>query len=130
MADRRGLRHRIREFDITARDYTGRTWPRLDDAAFAIGNLTMVEKDLFLVIERDNNQGAAAAFKKIFIVDFTQVDAAGYLRKREVVDLLRIVPTSVGVGSSPFLTQQGHESNPPVSGREEVCRKRHTRSRS
>ena len=49
-----------------------------------------MEKDLFLVIERDNNQGAAAAFKKIFIVDFNQVDSAGYLVKHQVADFLQI----------------------------------------
>jgi Esterase-like activity of phytase len=51
---------------------------RLDDPLFAIGDLTTVEKDLFLVIERDNNQGTAAAFKKIFLVDFEQCDMAGF----------------------------------------------------
>ena len=65
----------INEFDIRSRRYTGRQWfYRLDDPAFAIGDLTTVENGLFLVIERDNNQGAAAAFKKVFLVDFGQVD--------------------------------------------------------
>ena len=81
----------ISEFDIKRRGYTGRRWfYRLDNPAFAIGDLTTLEEDLFLVIERDNNQGAAAAFKKIFIVDFKQVDSAGFLVKHEVADLLQI----------------------------------------
>jgi hypothetical protein len=109
----------INEFDIRARGYTGRQWAyRLDDAAFAIGDLTMVEKDLFLVIERDNNQGSAASFKKIFIIDFTQVDAAGYLVKREVVDLLQIAdPDNVG-GFGPLFRFpfQTIESVIPIGG--------------
>jgi hypothetical protein len=76
----------INEFDIKSRAYTGRRWfYRLDNPAFAIGDLTTVEKNLFLVIERDTNQGAAAAFKKVFIVDLDQVDPDGFLVKREVV---------------------------------------------
>ena len=81
----------INEFDVRARRYTGRRWYyRLDNAAFAIGDLTTVENDLFLVIERDNNQGDAAAFKKIFVVDFKRADSAGYLVKHEAADLLQI----------------------------------------
>jgi hypothetical protein len=81
----------INEFDIQRRRYTGRQWfYRLDNAAFAIGDLTTVDKGLFLVIERDNNQGAAAAFKKIFVVDVRQTDSSGYLKKFEVADLLQI----------------------------------------
>ncbi len=93
----------INEFDLRSRSYTGRQWfYRLDNVAFAIGDLTTVEQDLFLVIERDNNQGAAAAFKKIFIVDFKQVDAGGYLIKREAADLLQIDdPYNLG-GSGPL----------------------------
>jgi hypothetical protein len=81
----------INEFDLRKRRYTGRQWfYRLDDPAFAIGDLTTVDKGLFLVIERDNNQGPAAAFKKIFAVDFHQTDRGGYLRKFAVADLLTI----------------------------------------
>lgn len=43
-----------------------------------------------LVIERDNFEGAAATFKKIFLVDLDGVDQGGFLEKREVADLLRI----------------------------------------
>ena len=94
----------VNEFDTLAGGYTGRQWYyRLDQAAHAIGDLTEVGSGLFLVIERDNNQGAAAAYKKIFVVDFTQVDAAGYLRKYEVADLLRIDdPDGIGGGGATF----------------------------
>lgn len=81
----------INEFDLTRRRYTGRQWfYRLDDPLFAIGDLTAVSKHRFLVIERDNNQGVAAAFKKIFLVDLRDVDNAGFLIKQEVANLLQI----------------------------------------
>ncbi|WP_423201889.1 esterase-like activity of phytase family protein [Cylindrospermopsis raciborskii] len=43
-----------------------------------------------MVIERDNNQGTGAAFKKIFKVDFSQVNAQGFVPKEEVANLLDI----------------------------------------
>jgi hypothetical protein len=82
-------RLRIYEFDLRALRYTGHQfWYRMDSAAHAIGDFTAVTERLFLVIERDGLQGSAAAFKKIFVVDLDEVDEAGYLIKREVVDLL------------------------------------------
>jgi hypothetical protein len=42
------------------------------------------------VIERDNLQGAAAAFKKIFVVRLGETDGSGFLVKRQVADLLQI----------------------------------------
>ena len=56
----------------------------------AIGDLTAVTDRTFLVIERDNFEGPAAQFKKIFLVDFDQVDSDGFLVKTEVADLLNI----------------------------------------
>jgi hypothetical protein len=35
------------------------------------------------VIERDNNQGAAAVFKRIYLVNLDEVGADGYLVKRQ-----------------------------------------------
>jgi hypothetical protein len=110
----------INEFDIRKRRYTGRQWfYRLDDPLFAIGDLTTVEKGLFLVIERDNNQGAAAVFKKVFLVDFAQRDPAGFLVKYEVVNLMRIEdPFDLG-GLGPVFTFpfQTIESVIPIGSR-------------
>ena len=82
------------EFDTKTRRYSGRRWHyRLDAASStgqAIGDLTQISDRTFLVIERDNFEGAAAQFKKIFLVDFDDVDAAGFLIKREVANLLNI----------------------------------------
>lgn len=84
-------RLRIYEFDLRARRYTGHQfWYRMDSAAHAIGDFTAVTARSFLVIERDGLQGAAAAFKKVFLVDLDDVDDAGYLVKRQVADLLHV----------------------------------------
>ena len=42
------------------------------------------------MIERDNNQGDAAKFKKIYKVNLSQKDSDGYVMKQEVADLLNI----------------------------------------
>jgi len=81
----------INQFDVRTRRYTGRQWfYRLDVTGYSIGDLTALTATRFLVIERDNLQGDAAAFKKVFVVDLTQVGADGFLVKREVADLLHI----------------------------------------
>jgi hypothetical protein len=87
--DARNLR--INEFDVETRRYTDRRWIyRLEDPTHAIGDLAPVTDRRFLVVERDNAQGEAARFKKVFLIDLDQDDAAGVLRKHEVVDLLNL----------------------------------------
>jgi hypothetical protein len=95
----------INEFDIKRRKYTGRQWfYRLEAAGQAIGDLTALTNTTFLVIERDNFQGAAARFKKIYRVDLDEVDAGGFLVKHEVVDLMNIAdPHNLG-GLGPVFT--------------------------
>ena len=111
----------INEFDVRARVYTGRQWHyRLESAAHAIGDLTVVTKNLMLVIERDNLQGAAAKFKRIFLVDVNEVGADGFLVKRLVADLMQIRdPLNLG-GQGPTFTFpfQTIESVIPLSERE------------
>jgi hypothetical protein len=84
----------INEFSVKTRRYTGRQWfYRLEAASStgqSIGDFTQINDHAFLVIERDNFEGASAAFKKIFLVDFNEVDGAGFLIKRQVADLLHI----------------------------------------
>ena len=55
-----------------------------------IGDFTPINDSEFLVIERDNNEGEEAEFKKIFKIDISQVDENGFVAKEEVVDLLNI----------------------------------------
>ena len=63
---------------------------RLDAEATAIGDFTLYSKTQGLVIERDSREGAEAILKKVYKIDFTQIDDRGYLVKNLVADLLRI----------------------------------------
>ena len=73
---------------------TGATDPtyryRLDEDASAIGDFTLFSETTGLVIERDSKQGADAIVKKIYRVDFEQVDKDGFLVKTLVADLMDI----------------------------------------
>jgi len=94
----------ISVFDRVAGRYTGRTYGyRMDAPGHAIGDLTALDAHRLLVIERDNGQGATARFKKVFLVDLRETDAGGLLRKRQVVDLLRIRdPADIAGAAEPF----------------------------
>jgi glycerophosphoryl diester phosphodiesterase len=82
---------RIYEFDVASQQYEGVVgYYKLENPANAIGDITVVNSNEYLIIERDNNQGAAAQFKKIFKVDFSQQDANGFVAKTEIANLLDI----------------------------------------
>ncbi|MBW4453324.1 MAG: esterase-like activity of phytase family protein [Nostoc indistinguendum CM1-VF10] len=82
---------RINEFDIASRDYTGKKlYYKLENPAYAIGDLAVINDNEYLVIERDGGQGAAAEFKKIYKIDLSKTDSKGYVAKEEVGDLLNI----------------------------------------
>jgi hypothetical protein len=63
---------------------------RLDEDASAIGDFTLFSGTAGLVIERDSKQGKAAKLKRIYKIDFGQIDAEGFLVKTLVADLLNI----------------------------------------
>lgn len=83
----------VNEFDLSRGAYTGRTWEYRVDARFPdalIGDFTALDERRFLLIERDDDQGAAARQKKIYLVDLCRVDGDGFLEKRLILDLLHI----------------------------------------
>ena len=81
----------IYEFDLGTKRYTGKRWYyRAEVPEHSIGDLTALGAERFLGIERDNEQGEAARFKKVYLVDLRRTDAEGYLIKQEVLDLLSI----------------------------------------
>jgi hypothetical protein len=101
IADLNQRRLIISQFDVGRRRYTDKKWfYRLEadtSTGQSIGDLTAVTDRLMLVIERDDLQGAAAAFKKIFLIDLDAVDAEGFVAKREVANLLEIAdPNNLG----------------------------------
>jgi hypothetical protein len=95
----------LNEFDLRSRTYTGRTWEYRVDAAFpdaVIGDLTAVDEHRFVLIERDDAQGAEARQKKVYLIDLRRLDGDGFLVKRLIVDLLRIRdPNGISLPARP-----------------------------
>jgi glycerophosphoryl diester phosphodiesterase len=82
---------RIYKFDVATKAFTGIVGRyQLASTSNAIGDFTPINNNEFLIIERDNGQGSTAAFKKIFKVDFSKIDANGFVSKEEVANLLNI----------------------------------------
>lgn len=81
---------RIYEFDVESSSFNGLLgyYPTTDGNP--IGDFTPINDSEFLVIERDNNQGEEAEFKKIFKIDISEIDENGFVAKEEIVDLLNI----------------------------------------
>lgn len=103
----------INEFDVATRAYTGQVFSyRLENPAHAIGDLTAVSDTEFLVIERDNNQGAEAKFKRLYRISTGTVGADGFVSKTQLADFLDIKDprnlggngTKNGVFTFPFQT--------------------------
>ena len=96
---------RLNEFDRRAGRYTGKHYVyQLDNPDFAIGDAIAVDQDRFLVIERDNGQGATAVVKKIYLADKRDRNHDGLLDKKLVVDLMSIAnPRHLG-GFGPTFT--------------------------
>jgi glycerophosphoryl diester phosphodiesterase len=63
---------------------------QLGEGATAIGDFTMYSETAGLVLERDSLEGKDAVIKKIYKVDFEQLDENGFLVKTMFVDLLDI----------------------------------------
>jgi hypothetical protein len=95
----------VNEFDLRSGTYTSRTWQYRVDAAFpdaVIGDLTALDQHRFVLIERDDDQGAQARQKKVYLVDLRRVAAEGFLEKRLVLDLLRIRdPDAISLPARP-----------------------------
>jgi hypothetical protein len=89
--DQETIRRYVYEFDLGNKGYTGERWQyRVEVPDNSIGDFTALGGGRFLVIERDNEQGEEAGFKKGYEVDLNREDSEGYLVKREVLDLLSI----------------------------------------
>src|SRR5262249_55535640 len=84
----------------------------IDPTANSIGDMNMINDHQILVLERDQNQAAAAKFKRIYLADLSVVDAQGFVKKTLVADLMNIADpkalggngTTGGVFTMPFVT--------------------------
>lgn len=103
----------IYEFDLTTQQFTGETFGyKLEQANHAIGEITAISDRQFIVIERDKLEGEAAQFKRLYKIDISKRDSAGYVHKELLVDLLRIPDpkriggsvTKNGIFAFPFVT--------------------------
>jgi hypothetical protein len=116
------------EFDVEDRRYTGRRWTyRMSREGTLVSDATALGRDELVVLERDNNQGPAAEWKRAFTIDVPR-GGPRVLRKDELVDLLDIRdkdlislparPGDFGLGdpfSFPYVTV---ESVLPLGGNE------------
>lgn len=93
----------VNEFDLRRGAYTGRTWSYRVDSEFpdaVIADFTALDQRRFVLIERDDAQGAEARQKKVYLVDLRRIAQTGDLDKRLVLDLLRIRDPD-GISSPP-----------------------------
>lgn len=83
---------RINEFDIDNEAYTGVSYLYpLDAEGNAIGDMTAIDNHRFLVIERNGGTATSGTpFKKIFMIDISNVASGELLEKAELVDLMNI----------------------------------------
>ncbi|MDA0179259.1 esterase-like activity of phytase family protein [Solirubrobacter phytolaccae] len=102
--DTNQLRRYIYEFDVASKRYTGRKWAMKTDAAnLQIGDAQAIGDRELLVIERDDLEGAAAKIKNVVKLDLGDVDTDGFVRKEQVLDLLRVRdPFGIGGLGDPF----------------------------
>ncbi|MBW4525724.1 MAG: esterase-like activity of phytase family protein [Phormidium tanganyikae FI6-MK23] len=63
---------------------------KLEDPNNATGDMAVINKDEYLVIERDNKQGDEAKFKKIYKINLSKRDKNQCVEKEEIADLLNI----------------------------------------
>ena len=84
----------------------------IDPTNDSIGDMSMINDHQILVIERDQNQGSASRFKRVYLIDLNDLDADGFVRKTLLADLLNIADpnglggngTTNGVFTFPFIT--------------------------
>ncbi|MBS3025892.1 MAG: esterase-like activity of phytase family protein [Dolichospermum sp. DET50] len=97
---------RVYEFNLASKTFGTQYNYKLEKTSNnqSINDLTAINDNEYLVIEKDRLTGAAAEFKKIYKINLTQVDSNGYLIKQEVADLLNIQdPNDLnGDGSTSF----------------------------
>lgn len=83
---------RINEFDIDSESYTGVSYLYpLEAAGTAIGDMTAIDDDRFIVIERNGATATSGTpFKKLFVIDTSAAGNGGVVAKTELVDLMHV----------------------------------------
>jgi hypothetical protein len=132
---------RILQFDLSIRNFTSTTYKySLETNGNAIGDFNLVDSSRGMIIERDNGAGdrvnactpgnttncfdTPAAFKRIYMINFNNTDANGFLIKNSYIDLLDIadpnavsrVPLVGGRFTFPFVTIESVDVSNPTTG--------------
>ena len=82
---------RVQRYDTSAGKWTGPTLIyELDPDTSSVTDMSLVEGNRFVVIERDNLQGDAARAKRVYSVDLDRALPGKPLQKKLVIDLLVI----------------------------------------
>ncbi|MFD0583994.1 esterase-like activity of phytase family protein [Dactylosporangium darangshiense] len=95
---------RFNEFDLVHQRYTGTIYTyQLEDPSNSIGDAIAVDDDRFLIIERDQGQGATAKLKRIYLADKRDRNRDGKMDKTLVADLMNLAdPRHLGGTSNVF----------------------------
>lgn len=98
------FRRFIYEFDTQANAYTGRSWQyRTDGEDYRIADMQSLDANRAILIEREDDEGPAATFKRVYLIDRRKVDSQGFLVKTEVADLLNLRnPALIGSGTPGY----------------------------
>jgi hypothetical protein len=82
---------RLLSFDLAQRAFSPNSRRyRRDGIDSSIGDMTFLDEQTLLVIERDYNEGPAAASKRLYRVNLSQEGEDGFLAKTLLLDLLSI----------------------------------------
>jgi hypothetical protein len=77
------------EFDVADRRFTGRKWTyKMTQTGLFASDAVALDRDHLVVLERDNNQGTAAAWKRAFVIDTPGHQPV--IRKTQLLDLLDV----------------------------------------
>ncbi|MFC0550473.1 esterase-like activity of phytase family protein [Planotetraspora thailandica] len=95
---------RMNQFDLRTGKYTGKRFVyRLEAPGNSIGDAIAIDKNRFLIIERDNEQGDAAKLKRLYLADTRDRNRDGVMDKTLVADLLDLAnPKRLGGFDTTF----------------------------
>jgi hypothetical protein len=126
VADPDQLRRIIFEFSTEDEAFTGRTWQyHVENTAHLVADMAALDRNRFVVIERDGGRGLTALFRTVYVIDLRDVDAAGFVEKNAAVDLTQIAdpnlvslpeihPGDLGLGDPFWVMCESVEAIHPV----------------
>jgi glycerophosphoryl diester phosphodiesterase len=112
-------RRLVLEFDPARHGFTDNYWLyRADGEDISLASFAAFTDQVFLVVERDTEEGLSARIKRIYRIDLNRFSNDGYLKKTLVCDLLNIEDSreltraedgAIGLGreySFPYVTPE------------------------